>query len=152
MSQDSPLAAAIAVTWDDVHRDCRRLADLLRPKGPFAGLVAVSRGGLAPAAILSRELDIKLVETVCVSSYDDRRQVGLEVLKGLDGDGDGWLVVDDLVDSGATARTVRAMLPRAHYATLYAKPGGMALADTFVAEVDQGVWIVFPWEAPPREE
>lgn len=152
MSQDSPLAAAIAVTWDDIHRDCRRLADLLRPKGPFAGLVAVSRGGLAPAAILSRELDIKLVETVCVSSYDDRRQVGPEVLKGLDGDGDGWLVVDDLVDSGATARTVRAMLPRAHYATLYAKPDGMALADTFVAEVDQGVWIIFPWEAPPREE
>ncbi|MEW5727745.1 MAG: xanthine phosphoribosyltransferase [Pseudomonadota bacterium] len=152
MSQDYRLAATIALTWDDMHRDCARLAGLLRGKGPFTGLVAVSRGGLAPAAILSRELDITLVETVCVRSYDDRRQGGLEVIKPVRGDGAGWLIVDDLVDSGATARAVRGMLPKAHYATLFAKPEGMALVDTFVAEVDQAVWIVFPWEAPPRDE
>lgn len=151
-SPDYRLAAAIALTWDDMHRDCRRLAAMLRSKGPFSALVAVSRGGLAPAAILSQELDIRLVDTVCIGSYDDRRQGALEILKTVRGDGTGWLVVDDLVDSGATARAVRAMLPKAHYATLFAKPEGMALVDSFVAEVDQNVWIVFPWEAPPREE
>lgn len=152
MSQDYRLAATIAVSWDDVHRDARALAGRLRDKGPFTGIVAVARGGLVPAAILSRELDIKLVETVCVSSYDGRAQRELDILKGLSGDGSGWLVVDDLVDSGATARAVRGMLPGAHYATLFAKPAGRALVDTYVAEVDQAVWIIFPWEAGPKED
>ncbi|HSV28437.1 MAG TPA: xanthine phosphoribosyltransferase [Candidatus Omnitrophota bacterium] len=152
MSQDYRLAATIAVSWDTMHRDCLGLAGRLRAKGPFKGIVAVARGGLVPAAIVARELDVKLVETVCISSYDSKVQGEPEVIKGLGGDGDGWLVVDDLVDSGATVRTVRAMLPKAHYATLYAKPEGLPLVDTFVAEIDQPVWIIFPWEAPPREE
>lgn len=152
MSQDYRLAATIAVTWDALHKDARALADKLRDKGPFSGIVAVARGGLVPAAILARELDIKLIETVCVSSYDDRAQGEVEIIKGMASDHSGWLVVDDLVDSGATARAVRAMLPGAHYATLYAKPDGRPLVDTHVAEIDQGVWIIFPWESGPQED
>lgn len=151
MSDDVPLTATLSLTWDDIHRDCVALAGLLAGKGPFAGIVAVARGGLVPAALLSRALDLRLVETVCVSSYDDRRQGDLQVLKALEGDGRGWLAVDDLVDSGATARAVRAMLPACHYATLYAKPAGRPEVDTCVAEIDQGVWIVFPWEAGPAD-
>ncbi|MGE5546665.1 MAG: xanthine phosphoribosyltransferase [Solirubrobacterales bacterium] len=153
MSHDYRLAATLRLGWDDMHRDCLALAERLRPVGPFKGIVAVARGGLVPAAILARELDCPLVETVCIASYDGRVQGGLTVLKDLPGDdGAGWLVVDDLVDSGATAAVVRAMLPKAHFATLYAKPAGRALVDTFVAEMDQEVWIVFPWEAAPVTE
>jgi xanthine phosphoribosyltransferase len=146
MSQDYRLAATIAVTWDDMHRDACALAAKLRDRGQFTAIVAIARGGLIPAAIVARELDIKLIETVCISSYDSRSQGEIEIIKGLSGDGRGWLVIDDLVDSGATAKAVRAMLPGAHYATLYAKPAGKPLVDTCVAEIDQGVWIVFPWE------
>lgn len=141
--------ATLSLDWDRLHRDCCLLAGRLRDRGPFAAIVAVTRGGLVPAAILARELDIRRVETVCVSSYDGRTLTEPRVVRGLAGDGAGWLVVDDLVDSGATARVVRDMLPRAHYATIYAKPEGRALVDTFVAEMDQQVWVVFPWEAPP---
>ncbi|MDA8232049.1 MAG: xanthine phosphoribosyltransferase [Magnetospirillum sp.] len=144
---DFTLAATLALSWDDIDRDCRALAALLAPKGPFRGIVAIARGGLVPAALLARDLDIRLVETVCISTYDDRARGTPEVLKALSGDGQGWLVVDDLVDSGATAELVRAMLPKAHFATLYAKPEGRPQVDTFVAEVDQRVWIIFPWEA-----
>jgi hypoxanthine phosphoribosyltransferase len=136
----------LALSWEDIHRDARALARRLAAKGRFTGIIAVARGGLVPAAILARELDIRLVDTVCIASYDDRCQGSVEVLKRLDGDGDGWLVVDDLVDSGATVAAVRAMLPHAHYATLYTKPAGHPLVDTFVDEVAQDVWIVFPWE------
>lgn len=146
MSQDYRLTATIVLTWDDMHRDACALAAKLRHKGDFTGIVAVTRGGLVPAAIVARELDIKRIETVCISSYDDRAQGELEIIKGLSGDGAGWLVIDDLVDSGATARAVRDMLPGAHYASLYAKPAGKPLVDTYVAEIDQDVWIVFPWE------
>jgi xanthine phosphoribosyltransferase len=56
------------------------------------------------------------------------------------------LVIDDLVDTGNTARVVREMLPRCHYATVYAKPQGRPLVDTFITEVSQDTWIYFPWD------
>lgn len=137
----------LALTWDDIRRDCRLLAAKLAPGSRFAGIVAVTRGGLVPAALLARDLDIRVIETICVASYDARLRGTVEVLKGLRGDGEGWLVVDDLADSGATARALRALLPKAHIAALYAKPDGLADLDTFVTTIEQNVWIVFPWEA-----
>ena len=56
------------------------------------------------------------------------------------------LIVDDLVDTGATARVVRDMLPGAHFATVYAKPKGREMVDTFITEVSQDTWIFFPWD------
>ncbi|KAF0224297.1 MAG: hypothetical protein FD176_1233 [Rhodospirillaceae bacterium] len=149
MSHDYRQAETLNLSWQDMHRDACALAVLLRHKGVFDGIVAIARGGLVPAAILARELDIKLVETVCISSYDHRSQGEMEILKTLAEDGKRWLVVDDLVDSGATAKVVRAMLPGCHYATLYAKPEGADLADTSLRPLEQHVWLVFPWEADP---
>jgi adenine/guanine phosphoribosyltransferase-like PRPP-binding protein len=62
------------------------------------------------------------------------------------GDGEGFLIVDDLVDSGTTARVVRALLPKARFACVYAKPAGRGLADYVLTEVSQDTWIVLPWE------
>jgi len=118
--------------------------------GPWTGIIAVTRGGLVPAAIVARELDIRLVDTVCVASYDDRAQGNITVLKKVAGDGTGWLIIDDLVDTGHTARAVREMLPKAHFATVYAKPAGRPLVDTFVTEVSQDTWILFPWDIEPQ--
>ncbi|MBF0306980.1 MAG: xanthine phosphoribosyltransferase [Alphaproteobacteria bacterium] len=148
MSKDYAASVTMAIGWDRIHQDSRRLAAMLRPRGPFRGIVAVARGGLVPAAVLSRELDLRLVETVCVASYDDRRQGSVTVLKSLAGDGEGWLVVDDLVDSGTTAGTVRRMLPRALFACVYAKPEGRRQADVYAVDVEQDVWLVFPWDPP----
>ena len=136
------------VSWDEFHRDARALAWRLAAAGPFQVIVAITRGGLVPAGILSRILDLRLVDTLCVSSYDDRVQrPGVpELLKGIEGDGEGWLVVDDLVDSGATLKLVRDMLPKAHFATVYAKPKGVHLVDTTAINIDQHLWLVFPWD------
>jgi xanthine phosphoribosyltransferase len=70
------------------------------------------------------------------------------------GDGTGWLIIDDLVDTGNTAKVVRRLLPKAHLATVYAKPAGEPLVDTYVTWVSQDTWIYFPWDlhlsyAPP---
>jgi xanthine phosphoribosyltransferase len=138
------------VTWDELHRHARALAWRLLDLGPWAGIVAVTRGGLVPAAIVARELDVRLVDTVCIASYSDRQQGEAKVLKGITGDGTGWLIVDDLVDTGLTARVVREMLPKAHFATVYAKPAGRPLVDTFITEVSQDTWILFPWDIEPQ--
>ena len=139
------------VTWDQLHRDARALATVLAPLGPWAGIVAVTRGGMIPAAIVARELECRLVETISVVSYDEENPGQPAVLKPASaaGDGAGFLIIDDLVDRGATARLVRALLPRAHFACLYAKPDGRDAADTFVAEVAQDTWVLFPWDTAP---
>ena len=145
------------VTWDQLHRDARTLATTLMTLGPFRGIVAITRGGLIPAAIVARELEIRLVESISVVSYGRDEETGDEqqsepvLLKpaAAAGDGSGFLVVDDLVDSGVTAGLVRTLLPRAHFACLYAKPAGMKATDSFVAEVSQDTWILFPWDTAP---
>jgi xanthine phosphoribosyltransferase len=145
---------AFPVSWDQFHRDARALAWRLNAAGPFTAMVTVTRGGLVPAAIVARELGVRVIETVCIESYDDEKRQGeLRVLKGIaeqvmqagDG-GKSVLVVDDLVDTGATAKLVREMLPNAHFATVYAKPLGRPLVDTFITEVSQDTWIYFPWD------
>jgi xanthine phosphoribosyltransferase len=147
-----PLAPkAFPVSWDQFHRDARALAWRLSASGPFAAMVCITRGGLVPAAIVSRELGIRLIETVCIASYHDyQTQGGLEVIKtiadGVRGHDGRVLVVDDLVDTGKTVQVVREMLPDAHYATVYAKPLGRPLVDTFITEVSQDTWIYFPWD------
>jgi len=145
---------AFPVSWDQFHRDARALAWRLNDAGPFEAIVTVTRGGLVPAAIVARELDVHLIETICISSYDHIHQGELKVLKGVaselvqgsGGGGKGVLIVDDLVDTGKTARVVRDLLPNAHFATVYAKPMGRPLVDTFITEVSQDTWIFFPWD------
>jgi xanthine phosphoribosyltransferase len=141
------------VTWDQLHRDARTLAAMLMQHTPFRGIVAVTRGGLIPAAIVARELECRLIESVSVVSYAGEAGTMGEptVLKSpaAAGDGADFLIVDDLVDSGVTAKFVRNMLPRARFACLYAKPAGRPTADFFVAEVPQDTWILFPWDTAP---
>jgi xanthine phosphoribosyltransferase len=147
------------VSWEELHRTAKALAWRLVGMGPFQGIVAITRGGLVPAAIIARELDLRLIDTVCMSSYSEDDAGGtagvhkpgdLQLLKGVGGDGTGFLLIDDLVDTGRTAKYVREMLPKAHFATIYAKPAGRPLVDTFVTEVSQDTWIYFPWDIEPQ--
>lgn len=134
------------ISWEQLHRDSKALAWRLVDLEKWQGIVAITRGGMVPASIIARELEIRHVDTVCVSSYDVRDQGKITVLKSVDMDGKDWLLIDDLVDTGQTARIVRDMLPKAHFATVYAKPEGRPLVDTFITEVSQDTWILFPWD------
>jgi xanthine phosphoribosyltransferase len=158
-------AKIFPVSWDQFHRDSRALAWRLSGAGPFAAIVCITRGGMVPAAIVARELGIRIIETVSVSSYTDTSQGELKILKDIapgivgrgGGEGAGVLIVDDLVDTGQTAKIVRARLPHAHFATVYAKPMGRPMVDTFITEVSQDTWIYFPWDTglafqPPIRE
>ena len=136
------------ISWDQLHRDSKALAWRLLDLDYFKGIIAITRGGMVPAAIIARELDIHLVETICISSYDWKDKKGeAEILKDIQGDGEGWLLIDDLVDTGRTATIVKEMVPKAHFATVYAKPAGRPLVDTYITEVSQDTWILFPWDS-----
>jgi xanthine phosphoribosyltransferase len=153
------------VSWDQFHRDSRALAWRLNGLGPFQAIVAITRGGLVPAAIVARELNIRVIDTICVASRLHQAEVDLRMLKNISDDiaklghgrGKNILIVDDLVDTGKTAKVVRDLLPEAHFATVYAKPMGRPLVDTFITEVSQDTWIFFPTDTglafqPPLRE
>lgn len=143
----------IVISWAELHRDARYLSEVLNALGTWQGIIAIARGGLIPAALVARELEIRLVDTICVSSYEAgasgaaaQQQGEVKLLKPVAGDGEGFLLIDDLVDTGRTARVVRQMLPKAHFATLYAKPVGRSIVDTCIKEFKQNKWIHFPWD------
>ena len=146
---NAPAEKAFHVSWDQFHRDARALAWRLTAAGRFSGMVAITRGGLVPAAIVARELDMRIIDTFCVVSYvGEKTQGETKILKNVlpetaRGGGEGLLVIDDLADTGATVKLIRAVLPKAHVATVYAKPLGRPLVDTFITEVSQDTWILF---------
>ncbi len=154
MSARLPHEKGFHISWDQMHRDARALAWRLDGRGPNGGgwraVVAITRGGLVPAMIVARELDIRLVDTVSVKSYHQQTQAAPVILSRPDPemvqDGTGVLVVDDLVDTGKTLEVVREILPKAHFATVYAKPKGEVQVDTFITGVSQDTWIFFPWD------
>lgn len=143
------------VSWDQLHRDSRALAWRLDrqgpgPEGAWKAVVAVTRGGMVPACVLARELNIRVVDSISVKSYDFQTQSSAEVLKSpnaeIIGDGSGVLIVDDLVDSGRTFELIRGLYPKAHFVSVYAKPKGRPLVDSFITEVSQDTWIFLPWD------
>ena len=143
------------VSWDQFHRDSKALAWRLADKGNWSAIIAVTRGGLVPAAISARELNIRVIETVCVSSYSpDHRRGDIKVLKKINDklllennfEASSILCIDDLVDTGATMTVVKKLVPDAHVATVYAKPEGLINVDTYITEVSQDTWIYFPWD------
>ena len=155
MSDRLPHEKGFHISWDQIHRDSRALAWRLDKHGPegtdFHAVVAITRGGLAPAMIIARELDIRVVDTISVKSYDNQTRADAIVLKNpqadiMGKDGAGVLIIDDLVDTGKTLELVRRMFPKAHFATVYAKPMGRDMVDSFITEVSQDTWIFFPWD------
>lgn len=135
------------VTWDMFQMHARKLSERLLPASQWKGIIAVSRGGLFPAAVLARELGVRHVETVCIASYHDHVEQGeLKVLHRAAGDGEGFIVVDDLVDTGNTARAIREMYPKARFVTVFAKPAGAPLVDDYAIDIPQDTWIEQPWD------
>ena len=111
MSDRLPHEKGFHISWDQMHRDSRALAWRLDNRGPgedgaWKGVVAITRGGMVPACIIARELNVRVVDTISVKAYDHQAQAEATVLKAPDGDlvgeGEGILVIDDLVDSGKT--------------------------------------------------
>lgn len=139
------------ISWEQLHRDSKALSWRLHDREEkWKGIVAVTRGGLVPAAVIARELGIRHIDTVCITSYDWKEQREANILKKVEGPGKGLLIIDDLVDTGSTAKVVRKMLPEAYFATVYAKPAGKPMVDAYVTEVSQDTWILFPWDSEPR--
>lgn len=148
MTSATSVSRKFEVSWDEIQRLSRALAWRLAEKQPkFHTVIAVARGGMVPALVIARELDIRLMDTICIATHDEENnRHDPKILKLLPGDGAGCIVVDDLVDKGVTFQTIRKYLPKAHFAAIYAKPEGCQYADSYMMELSQQTWVRFPWE------
>lgn len=104
--------------------------------GKYDKVYGVPRGGLAIALHMSHNLNIPLL-------YDiDLVAIG----------GKNILIVDDVCDSGKTLARLCDIFSeyRVKYttATLHAKPRRIFEPDYYVKEVNDNVWIEYPWEKP----
>src|SRR5512137_2196746 len=89
-----PYRDEIVISWPELHRDARYLSRVLHDLGEWKGIIAITRGGLVPAALIARELEIRLIDTVCLVSYGAEDTGGAEQqrgavrwLKSVEGDG-----------------------------------------------------------------
>ncbi|HNQ91314.1 MAG TPA: xanthine phosphoribosyltransferase [Alphaproteobacteria bacterium] len=139
----------LPVSWQEIHVLAKKLSLRLKESGKqWDRIIAIARGGMVPACLLAYELDIRVVETISIKSYDFQTQSEAVLLSAPEdlGTGQGCLVIDDLSDTGNTFRFLRGKLPDASFACIHVKPQGRAQADFFVEEVAQDTWIFLPWE------
>ncbi|MCM2344268.1 MAG: xanthine phosphoribosyltransferase [Alphaproteobacteria bacterium] len=136
------------VTWDEIQGRCLELArQILQTGKTYKKILVITRGGMFPAGILARELDIRHIETVCIDTYDSQTRGEPVLLKEPAADyTKNVLVVDDLVDTGATLTMLRGMLTDSLVVTIFAKPEGEALVDLYHEKIEQNIWVRFPWD------
>jgi xanthine phosphoribosyltransferase len=138
------------ISWEELHRNTKALAWKLNDINKnWKGVIAITRGGMVPACIIARELEILNIETFCITSYDVKEQSETKILKKpetVNNEGEGWLIIDDLVDTGKTFEIARAHYPKAHYACIYVKPAGLKQTDTYITDFTQDTWVHFPWD------
>ena len=138
----------IHIGWEDFHNHAKLLAQKLKEVREFDKIIAISRGGLLPAGIISYELDIRNTQAINISCYDGNRQREDEdiIIKADVGEvNEKTLIIDDLSDTGKTFQLVRQMFPKAYLASVYAKPTGARYVDLYGMAIPDK-WLVFPWD------
>lgn len=105
------------ISFDTYAKDAIKLADMIKKTGrTFRSIIVITRGGLFPATILSAQLNIKKIDTYCLASYANKIGGEIQELKKPVIDTEDALFVDDLSDSGNTARYVKSVFPDAFFA------------------------------------
>ena len=113
------------ISFDTYAKDAIKLADMIKKTGrTFRSIIVITRGGLFPATILSAQLNIKKIDTYCLASYANKIGGEIQELKKPVIDTEDALFVDDLSDSGNTARYVKSVFPDAFFACVYVKEKG----------------------------
>ena len=141
------------ITAEQVENACLKIAQRIKARTPEAcTLAAVSRGGLAPTAIVAHYLGVKDILFIRLSSYADQSRQQSQIsdtttdnIPNLP----NTYIIDDICDSGETVTYLRKKYPKAQIYTLVNKNSAIK-PDYFPLAEEQGVWVNFPWEPEDR--
>ncbi len=136
----------VFLSYHDIHADCIELAKIIKKKYKPEKLILISRGGLIPGSIIANFLGIQDIDVIALKTYQNRkRSSDIKVFKRIKSF-KKLVVIDDLVDSGETAKIVKEMMPNSKFVVLYAKTSGKKQADLHLYDFKDKDWLVFPWE------
>ena len=142
----------LILSWEEVHKEALELAEIISlSEIKYDGIIAITKGGLFPALIVSTFLRIDYIDTICIRSYKKKKQKETKLIKSPIGKMNisKWLIIDDLTDTGETIEMTKSFFGT--YSTvdvgvLYTKPKGHHTVDYSIKKFFQDTWIVFPWE------
>jgi hypoxanthine phosphoribosyltransferase len=148
------MSERISLAWDQIHKDCKDLANLI---GPCDAIVAIGRGGLVPGAIISYIFDVP-VANFAIKSYHDFTAGELEFgqIPGFKFNSEfrekRVVIIDDLSDKGKTLLAVKDYFESCEFtnfkfATLYIKKSTQFIPNFYIREFDDNIWLDFPWES-----
>jgi len=143
------------ITWYEIEQYSKMLAERIEYDNvKYDTILAITRGGLFVAGLLSHLLDIKIIETVGVQYYTGiaKTKNEPEMIKNLSKNSiinKNVLLVDDLVDSGKTMKFVSDYINNittcnSHTAVLFKKPVSKFEPNYYIRITDK--WLVFPYE------
>jgi len=141
--------------WSKAIEYCYKLASILLDAGENPDtIIAISRGGLVPARVVSDILGVDDLVVLRSRFWG----IGGKVLKEpevsvhekLDLGGKQVLVVDEVVDTGATmskiVRIIRSLgVKSVKTAVLHYKSTSAYKPDYYVEKLEKWVWIFYPW-------
>ena len=139
----------IKLSWQDIDECAIQLTEHIRPlieQKHINKLCAITRGGLFPAALLARELDMRYIDTICIKSYNGTESNEPQIMKMMQGTGEGVLIVDEISETGKTIELIRKHLPNATFVSLFATAEGKKHVDCYEKTKEDDDWIIFPWE------
>lgn len=134
-----------------MHRIAKQLDGLV-----FDWYIAIARGGLVPAALLSQITGQRNIDTFCIQRYgSDNKE---KAITNIDNKNlmhlkdQRILLVDDLLDHGRTMQfvlnTIKICEPQdIKIAVLYWKPRSIVTPDFYIEKCDNDNWITFGWES-----
>ncbi len=141
-------------SWSDIQRLCEVVARKIAASGYKPDLVvAISRGGFAPARILCDLLNVDSLASVSIKYYEEigtrREKPEVEYPLNADVDGKRVLIVDDVADTGHSLLTAKEHVlalgaKDVKVATLHYKPWS-AFKPDYYGETTEA-WIVYVWE------
>lgn len=142
----------IIISWERFHEDTIAMCKQINCIDKIVGIVCITRGGLAPCSIVSNLLDIRNIEVLGLQSYEKGETTNSEIKllatpnQALKTEGEGWVVIDELADTGKSIEYAKKILPKAKIYTVYSKMKDSKLLDNQPIIFDQNDWICFPWE------
>ena len=93
MSNTNTYDKSFPVSWEEIHRNSKALAWRLSELKPYKGIIAVTRGGLVPAAIVARELDIRYKS----NALKPRKKITMDVISEMNEDSKNIAIIGDRI-------------------------------------------------------
>jgi len=144
---------SLIVTWDEVEKYCEELSQKIEEdvRGKPNTIIAVSRGGMVPAALLSYHLGITDIEVIHPMVSRDRVESEVKFLRRFYTELFNVLIVDDILKTGLTIDSVMKFpyFDGIRVACLHIMKNLRTdlRPDYFIAEVDEEV--LYPWHRRP---